>query len=89
MDTPFEVTKNEIRYRVKSPRKFSKKSFRRKRISRGVSLVVGCPKGEYSSRIKRCKVGTQVQAVRFDRDYFTTKKARKWIEKHKRGKRLQ
>ena len=83
----FDVTENEIRYRVKSPREFSKKSFRRKRISRGVSLVVGCPKGEYSSRIKRCKVGVKGQSLRFDRDYFTLAEAKKWVSRHKRSLR--
>lgn len=86
-DTPFEVTTNEIRYRVKSPRKFSKKSFRRKNISKGVSLVVGCPKGKYSSKAKRCKVGTRAQALRFDRDHFTLAEARRWVARHKRSLR--
>lgn len=87
MNTPFEVTKNEIRYRVKTPRKFSRKSFRRKRISRGVSLVVACPKGEYSSKAKRCRVGMKGQAVRFDRDYFTLKQAKRWVTRHRESLR--
>ncbi len=83
----FDFTKKEIRYRLKDPKKFSKVSFRRKKISKGISLVVACPKSKYSSKVKRCKVGMKGQAVRFDRDYFTLKQAKRWVARHRESLR--
>jgi hypothetical protein len=81
-----DVTKHELRYRVHSPAKFNPDSFRRKRITNGVSIVIACPEHEYSRTKKTCKVGTQVQAFRFNREQFTSTKAVKWIQKHSKIK---
>jgi hypothetical protein len=82
-----DATANEIRYRVRSPAKFDKGSFRYKKIKSGISIIIACPKGQYSKRSKTCRVGTQVQAVRFDKAKFTKAKAKKWVRKHGYGKK--
>jgi len=51
------------RYRKVSPAKFDPRSFRIKEVDEKTKLVVGCPKGKYSPKTGRCKVGTRVQAV--------------------------
>jgi len=51
------------RYRQVSPKKFDPRSFRIKEVDEDIKLVIGCPKGKWSPKIKRCKVGTKVQSV--------------------------
>jgi len=53
------------RTRVKSPKKFDKRSFRTIDPGRPkhTLLVIGCPRGKYDAKKKKCKVGTQVQAI--------------------------
>ena len=53
------------RKRIKSPAKFDKRSFRIKDVGRPEhhKIIIGCPKGKYDAKKKRCKVGTQVQAI--------------------------
>ena len=82
---PIERTKNEIRIRIESPKKFSKSSFRRIELSgkRGIYAIVGCPKGFYSHG--RCRTSTRVQSFRFKKPKGWTKKtAESWVKKHKR-----
>lgn len=55
------VTKTECRKRVKSPKKFDKKSFRSKRVSKRTRLIVACPKGKFKKG--RCSVGMQLQSI--------------------------
>lgn len=51
-----------IRERVASPKKFAKGSLRT--ITRGgKKIVVGCPKGKYDAKRKRCKVGMRAQSI--------------------------
>jgi hypothetical protein len=51
------------RYRQMNPKKFDKRSFRVKEIDEDTKLVIGCPKGKYSPKKKKCKVGTKVQSI--------------------------
>lgn len=73
-----DIKPGEIRYRLISPDNV--KVVGRKKITSGVSIIVGCPKGKV--RHKRCTVGTKAQALRFDRDKFTPDTAATWIKKH-------
>jgi len=73
-----DIKPNEIRYRLISPTKVDVVG--RKKITEGVSIVVACPKGKVKK--KRCTVGTEAQALRFDRTKFTPEKAAKWINQH-------
>jgi len=57
------VTKTECRYRQASPAKFDPRSFRSKQVSSRTRLIVACPKGEWSSKAKRCKVGMELQSL--------------------------
>jgi hypothetical protein len=80
-----DITKNEIRYRIESPAGFDKENFRRKKISNGVSLLIGCPDGKFKKN--KCKVGMKTQSLRFDRSVFTPTEAAIWVEKwEKKGK---
>ncbi len=73
-----DIKKNEIRYRLISPTEVDVVG--RKKITDGVSIVVACPKGKVKK--KRCTVGTEAQALRFDRSKFTPEKVARWIDKH-------
>lgn len=87
-----ETSRNEFRFRVKSPRKFDKRSFRRtdigKKHLRGKScatLIVGCPKGHWHPRSrkgKQCDVGLQTQAVRFNKDCYDKDDVKIWIRRN-------
>lgn len=58
--------KTTCRLRVRSPKEFDSRSFRVKKVGKKrkkTRLVVGCPKGEWRPRAKRCRVGTRVQSV--------------------------
>lgn len=63
------ITKSYIRKRQKNPSKFDKRSFRTKipckknREKCPTKIIVGCPRGKYDAKRKRCKVATQVQSV--------------------------
>lgn len=54
-----------IRKRIKDPKKFDKRSFRTKDVGRPEhhKIIIGCPKGKYNAKTKKCKVGMQVQSV--------------------------
>ena len=67
---------NEHSGRVKNPNLFVSDSFRRKKITDGVSIVIG--------KLKSDPTGSTVtQTYRFDKKKFTTKQARKWLKDHK------
>lgn len=51
------------RRRVRSPKAFAKGSLRTIRTSKTTRRVIGCPKGKYDPKRKRCKVGTKTQAL--------------------------
>jgi hypothetical protein len=69
---PIEYTKRYKRIRVKSPKKFDRRSFRTKDVGRKgfTKIIVACPKGKYNARKKVCKVGTQTQAILLNRRDF-------------------
>lgn len=69
---PVEFTKRYKRVRVKSPSYFDKKSLRTKDVGRKgfTKVIVGCKKGKYDSKNKRCRVGTEAQAVLLNRKDF-------------------
>lgn len=53
---------NFFRCRQKPVKFFDKRSFRT--ITRGKNkIVIGCPKGKWSPKKKRCKVGTVAQTI--------------------------
>lgn len=54
--------KNFYRCRVADPKKFDKRSLRTLKRPRGRRIIIGCPKGEWSVKKKRCKVGTRIQS---------------------------
>lgn len=47
--------------RLADPRRFDPRSFRTVTPRRGVRVTIGCPKGKYDVKRKRCKVGTRAQ----------------------------
>jgi len=55
------ITKNYIRKRIVSPKKFDKRSFRIKKISKNKKIIVACPKGKFKKN--RCSVGMKLQAI--------------------------
>jgi hypothetical protein len=67
----FEESKGEIRFRIEDPKEFIQNSFRRKKISNGVALIVGK---------QTAKGPMKAQALRFSKEFFDKKKAEFWIE---------
>lgn len=65
---------NEHAARVKNPSLFKEDSFRRKTIDTGVTIIIGKLKDGDDSMV--------TQAYRFDIDYFTEAKAKKWLKDH-------
>lgn len=59
------LTKNYKRTRIQDPKKFDKRSMRTVDVGRPEhhKIIIGCPRRKYNSKTKRCKVGTQVQAI--------------------------
>jgi len=53
--------KNYVHCRKKNPSWFDKRSFRVKQVSKNVKIVIGCKKGKWDNKRKRCKIGTRVQ----------------------------
>jgi len=66
------LTKKYLRIRVKDPKKFDKRSFRIKDVGREgyTKIIIGCPKGKYDPKKKKCKVGTQTQSILLNRKDF-------------------
>lgn len=74
---------NELRFRMQNPNKFDRDSFRRKQITKGVSIILGCPKENGTSFWDgKCRGAMETQALRFSREYFTKQEAAQWISKH-------
>lgn len=70
--TKVHYTKKYKRIRIKSPKIFDKRSFRIKDVGREgfTKIIIGCPRGKWDDKKKRCKVGTQTQAVLLNRKDF-------------------
>lgn len=64
---PFDTLKNVAKYcrsRQLSPKLFDKRSFRVITLgSKGKKGIIGCPKGKWSEKTKKCKVGTKLQSI--------------------------
>lgn len=65
--------KSEHAARIKSPKVFAKRTFRSKRISKHIRLIV-------AKRCGRCPM--EMQAVRFNACKFTLADVYKWLRKH-------
>ena len=65
---------NEHSARVRDPKDFDPKSFRRKEIADGISIIIGKLKDDDSVMV--------VQAYRFKKDKFTPEQAKKWLKEH-------
>lgn len=65
---------NQHAARIKSPEAFEEGSFRTKKITEGVSIIVGKLKGETK---------TTAQAYRFEKSKFTAAEAKKWLKENK------
>lgn len=57
------TTRQFCRQRLALPSKFDRRSFRTETLPRGHRLVVGCPKGRWQAKAKRCSVGTRAQSL--------------------------
>ena len=59
-----EKVGKHYRCRIQSPKQFDKRSFRTISTGdkKGTKLIIGCPKGKYDAKKKRCKVGTRAQS---------------------------
>ena len=64
---------NEHAARVRQPGAFQANSFRRKKITDGIDIIVGRLRGESTMT---------TQAYRFDRTKYTAAEARKWLADH-------
>jgi len=53
------------RIRVKNPAKFDKRSLRTKDVGRPGhhKIIIGCKKGFYNNKKKKCRIGTEVQEI--------------------------
>lgn len=60
---PVEIGKTFVRRRKMSPSRCAPRSFRMKTLSRKHKIVICCPKGKWSRRAGRCKVGMKTQSV--------------------------
>lgn len=76
---PFDIAKTEYKIRVKSPKAFDKKSIRTVE-GECVNVIVGCPKGQYDRKRKKCRVGMEKQAFRLKKKCYTKSQARKWAK---------
>ena len=75
------VTRNYYRARVLSPNVCARHSFRLKTLSKrkGIKAVVCCPIRKFKRG--RCRVGTLIQSVLYDKDKFTRKQAESHAKK--------
>jgi len=69
-----DETENQWRYRLQDPSLFEKDSFRTKEFGKGVSAILG----------KKKNTGKwEIQALRFDKDKFKTRKeVENWLKEH-------
>jgi len=81
MAKKIDVTRNYYRARVLSPNVCAKPSFRIKTLSKrkGIKATVCCPKGKFKRG--RCKVGTVLQSVLYDKGKFTKAQAERHAKK--------
>ena len=56
-----EKRKTTCRKRVADPKKFDRRSFRAKKVSKRTTIVFACPKGKYKRG--RCSVGMKTQSI--------------------------
>ena len=75
MQKGIHTTKNFHRARVRSPKACALSSFRIKTLSKhkGIKAVICCPAKKFSRG--RCKVGTIIQSVLYDKKKFTKNQA--------------
>ena len=66
--------KNFCHCRILAPSKFDPKSFRTVRPKKGVLITVGCPKGKFNRRTKKCRVGTKAQRIMYANSYLKAHK---------------
>lgn len=66
------ITKRYKRIRVKSPSYFDKRSLRTIDPGRRgfLKIIIGCKKGKYNSKTKRCRIGTQAQSFILNKKDF-------------------
>ena len=76
-----ELKKNFIHCRKRPPKDFDRRSFRVKK-SGNVKIVVGCPKGKFYAKHKKCRVGTRVQKIMYP---ATKANKGKHLRKKKKG----
>ncbi len=85
MKKGFDVTPNELRYRVLPPSYFREETYRYARpeglARKGIALVVA------QFKARNLPPGADpdsmvTQSYRFDRDVWTPGRAKKWIERH-------
>jgi len=79
-----ETKKSEYSIRVRSPKKFDKRSIRTKVTKKkGLNIIVGCPKGKYDASKEKCKVGMKPQAFRFKKKRFDKDDVRAFGKRHR------
>jgi len=61
MKNRLDIKKTTCRKRVADPKKFDKRSFRTKKVSKRTSIVIGCPRRKFKKG--RCSVGTKAQSI--------------------------
>ena len=78
---PEETTEEYHRIRIKQPGYFHKKSFRTISLGNGIKAVIGCPRSQTYSAGK-CRNGTQIQVLLFNKEKYSKESARTWVKKH-------
>lgn len=73
--------KNYWHVRIRNPDEFDKDSFRIIEFKEGIKATIGCPKGEWKNG--KCRVGTKVQKIMFDKSKFSKKEVIEWLMKHR------
>ena len=63
---PFKLPKKKCVKTVKAKSAFDKRSFRWTK-QKGVYALIGCPKGQWMPKARRCKVGTRAHELAFAR----------------------
>lgn len=87
IEKSIDETENEYRFRLNNPSKYDESSFRYKKITRGISLVIACEKGLFFHN--KCIGSTESQSIRFSKEEFGynisgKKKVVAWLQKHLR-----
>jgi len=58
-----EKQKNTCRKRIEDPKKFDKRSFRAKKVSKRTTIITACPRRKWNQKTKRCDVGVKTQSI--------------------------